>query len=91
MTQEKAAGGEAEKIVEKKRQKAQQQHPQAMQGRPLTPQEKAFVDQWCLGMRGVDQAMFILQLHEVVHNMAQRLTAQDKKASGIVAPDGSKL
>lgn len=78
---------EAEKVVEKKRQKAEQQIPKG--ARQITPEEQRFIDSWCIGMRPVDQALYVLNLARVVQKLAAE--AQERQKSGLVKPDGSKI
>ena len=99
MTQEKSTSGEVAKIIDKKRQKAEAKAEPALgpDGKPLppgvrklTPEENQWVDQWCVGMRSVDQALLIFRLIKAVEGLVARQKERDK-AGGIVAPDGSKL
>ena len=75
-------------MVEAKRQKANDAQQQG--ARPLTDEEKRFVDHWCLGMRGVDQALFVKYLSDAVHKLVSEALQRENK-SGLVKPDGGKL
>ena len=83
----------AEQIVEKKRAKAADKAAAQANGQPqprrLTQEEQQFVDQWCVGMRPIDQAMYILSLAKTVQKLAAE--AYNRQRSGLVKPDGSKI
>ena len=87
MTQEKKPVDTAQKVVDNKRAKAQQKVPQGF--RELTPQEKQFVDNWCVNMRPLDQAMTILNMQTILQKLARREMERD--SSGLIKPDGSKI
>ena len=87
MTQQKKLPDTAQKIVDNKREKAQQKMPKGF--RELTPQEKQFVDNWCVNMRPLDQAMTILNMQSILQKLARR--EMEREGVGLVKPDGSKI
>ena len=94
MNKEQHEPSEAQKIVDDKRARAEAKAAAAANApamRPLTPEETRFVDGWCKGMRGIDQAMLIFNISKAVERLLAESEQRRQNKAGIVGPDGSKL